>query len=538
MRMLRLLSLFVVMLALIDACQNPLEGVKLRTKDPINTGVIELRLYDPAGNPLPKTSQVQLVGPDADKLVTTLNTNRYKVNADGVLLLAAMPGVVATAQKPLRFTVFVEADGYLTVVQPFTITNDSRVTRVVRWINLEKPPRTLAAGRIKGRAGADGAISGPMALLTPSPAGSEDKASVILEPGTQLTDRDGAPVDGDLTLTALYTNARDGALTSQVPGGGILWNVGALTTGTSLGTMRVTSLAGSITLEAFAREYRLAHASSQPINWRMDLNPNTINGKTGRPIQAGDRIPLYSYDAITNRWQEETPGQVVRTVTGGLEYQATATRLVAYVATWTDAVCDAGPVFSVSSKLANVDVNYLCKLVNVSTGQVISSFYANINNNALIRIYNQPSGLRLKLQVFDETDAWGKGAKGGLMAESGVAESCNQTPVGISLAALPVPPVMNLEFSFSCPGGTQLDESLLPSLIKTQYSEVGKENWRDLFSATRTERKVASYKIQVGRRYDFRASTDGGATWPLRENNYLVDKPEWSLKIRSEAYCK
>jgi hypothetical protein len=125
-----------------------------------------------------------------------------------------------------------------------------------------------------------------------------------------------------------------------------------------------------------------------------------------------------------------------------------------------------------------------------------------------------------------------------MIAESGVGESCSQTPIAINLKALPVPPVMNLEFAFSCPGGTQLDESLLPSLLRTQYSEAGKEQWRDLITATRTERRVESYKIQIGRTYDFRASTDGGATWPLRQNNYLVDKPEWVLKIRSESYCK
>lgn len=97
---------------------------------------------------------------------------------------------------------------------------------------------------------------------------------------------------------------------------------------------------------------------------------------------------------------------------------------------------------------------------------------------------------------------------------------------------------MKLEFSFSCPGGTTLDESLLPAQIKTQYSEVGQEKWHDLITATRTYRKAASYKLKVGRSYDFRASTDGGATWPLHQNNYLVDKPEWTLKIRAEMYCK
>lgn len=43
---------------LMDACQNPIDGIQIRLKDPIQTGVVECRLYDPAGNPLPKGSRV------------------------------------------------------------------------------------------------------------------------------------------------------------------------------------------------------------------------------------------------------------------------------------------------------------------------------------------------------------------------------------------------------------------------------------------------------------------------------------------------
>ena len=176
--------------------------------------------------------------------------------------------------------------------------------------------------------------------------------------------------------------------------------------------------------------------------------------------------------------------------------------------------------------------------MDVTTGQQVSAFYTNANNGALITLRNQLKNRKLNIRIYDETDAWGKGAKGGLIAESGPGLTCDQSPVAINLAALPVPPVMKLEFSFSCPGGTKLDEASLPALMITQYSEVGQNNWHDLITATRTSRKATSYKLKVGRHYDLRASTDGGATWPLRQNNYLVDKPEWTLKIRAEMYCK
>jgi hypothetical protein len=342
-------------------------------------------------------------------------------------------------------------------------------------------------------------------------------------------------------MSVIHTNARTTSdATSQVPGGGILSYVNGRNGSPSPGTLRVSSIAGSMTVEVYNELYQLATKFSQPVPWSMELNPATVNGKTGRAVQVGDSIPLYSYDAFANRWQEEVPGVVKRNAqTGNLEYQALAPSAAAYVATWTESVCDVGPVFKiVSSKLNNVDVNYLCKLIDVATGAQVGGFYANVNNGSVIRVYNQARGRQLKLQIYDETDAWGKGSKGGLIAESVKVATCNETPIPLSLSELPVPPVMKLEFYFSCPGGMKLDESALPAEIRTQYSLSGQDEWRDLIIATRTQRKVASYKLQLGKTYDFRASTDGGASWPLRQNDYLVDKPEWVLKIKAEMYCK
>ncbi len=519
-------------------CQNPLDGVELRVKDPIENGVVEIRLYDPAGNPRP-VSEVRLAGPDARRVVTTLNTNRYRVNPDGVLLLAASPAVTPSVPNPFRFTAVIQADEYLTVVQPVVLTGPGRVTRVVRQISLTRPPQTVTPARTTGRADATGTLTAPLGLTTASATSSADRASVGLPAGTRLTDRDGQPVGGNLTLQVIQTHTRDGNTTSQIPGGGVLSNVVAKPGQDDPGSLRVISLAGSVTVEVFNDDYQLAYGFSQPARWTMDVNPATINGQRGRAVQPGDSIPLFSYDAWLNRWQEEPAGVIVRNAqTSRLEYRATASRTAAYVATWTERVCNVGPVFRVSSKLTSVDVNYRCELIDAVTGQRVSTFYANVNNNALIRIYNQPEGRALKLRVFDETDAWGKGSKGGLIGESAVGQTCNDTPVPISLAALPVPPVMKLSFDFTCPKGTRLDESALPAQIRTQYSETGKEQWRELITATRTERSVASYRLKIGRRYDFRASTDGGATWPLRQNDYLIDKPTWSLTIDAPMYCK
>ncbi|WP_338875463.1 hypothetical protein WBJ53_07560 [Spirosoma sp. SC4-14] len=529
----------VALPGILDACQNPLDGVELKVKDPIPNGVVELRFYDPAGNPLPTANQVTIAGPDAKEIVTTLNTTRFKINTDGNLLVAPSPLITLSNQNPVRFTAVVAADNYLTVVQPVTLTTPNRTTRYIRRINLLKPPRTLAAARTTGRASTDGSVQKPLVQSTIQPTVDADRATVTIGTGTKLIDRDGQPVGGNLTMSVIHTNARTSEATSQVPGSGILSYVNT-PNGETLGTLRVSSIAGSLTFEVYNDAYQLAKQLSQPAQLSMDLNPATINSQAGRVIQAGDSIPLYSYDAVTNRWQQEKAGIIsLNSQTGRLEYRAAAPSVAAYVATWTESVCDVGPVFRVvSSKLNNVDVNYFCKLIDAVSGAQVGAFYANVNNGSVIRIYNQTKGRRLKLQVYDQTDAWGKGTNGGMVAESVAAATCNETQIPVSLSALPVPPVIKLEFYFSCPAGTKLDESSLPAEIRTQYSEAGKDQWHDLIIATRTQRSVFSYKLQLGKTYDFRASTDGGASWPLRQNAYVIDKPEWVLKIKAEMYCK
>ncbi|CCH53331.1 hypothetical protein BN8_02421 [Fibrisoma limi BUZ 3] len=525
---------------LTDACKNPIDGIQLGFKDPITQGVLELRLIDPAGKPLPKQINVKLAGPDASRIVTTLNTNRYKVNADGILLLAASPQSSPSAQQPLRFTVVLESEGYLPVVQPVVMTSLNRQVRTVRFINIPLPPATLSAELTAGRAGTDGALTTTLTLDTPLQSGKVDNASLTLPMGTKLTDRDGQAVSGELAISLVHTDTRSGNATAQVPGGGLMNNVMPLIAGSqSLGLMRVSSMGGSVTIEAYNEQYQLARSFSQPVRLTMELNPAMRHPQADRTIRAGDVIPLFSFDALTSVWRQEKPGVVVlNQQTGRLEYQADVLTAGTFVVGWADSICEVGPVFSVSSKLKNVDVNYRCEIVDAVTGQLAGSFYASANDGAQIRITAQPRNRRLKLRVFDETDAWGKGTKGGLIAESAVGTSCDVTPVSLNLGTLPVPPPMKLEFQFSCPKGMTLDEAALPAILRTQYSEAGKNNWRELVTLTRTQRNVTSYKLKQGRKYDLRASTDGGASWPYRQNEYLLDKAQWVFKVRLESYCK
>jgi hypothetical protein len=529
----------LALVALADACQNPLDGVKIGLKDPLQEGVIQYHFYDPAGNPLPKEYQIRIAGPNASQVVTTVNTTHFKLNTDGNLLLAPSPTAVYSSQTPFRYTLALEAENYLPLVQPTVLASTNRQSRTLGWINMLKPPVTMAAAVNKGLASSDGTVATSFATITTQSANGADQATVTLPQGLRLTDRDGQSVGSNLTLSVIHTNARTDQSTTYIPGNGVLSNVNGRNGGASLGTVRLIAIGGSVTMQVHNENYALASTVSKLIPWRMDLNPAMSNLANGKAIQEGDSIPLFSYDAFTNRWQEEEPGVVRRNAqTNRFEYQANARMMATYVVGWVKSICEVGPIFKVSSQLAGVDINYLCRLIDVTTGQEVAHFYANVNNGALISIYNQSRNRTYRLQIYDETDAWGKGAKGGLMGESGPAATCDRNPVVVNIPALPVPPQMSMEFKYGCPSGTTLDEASLPSLVIVQYSEVGRGNWRDLITTTRTQRKVASYKLQVGRRYDFRASTDGGATWPLHEDNYLVDKNDSSLEINADMYCK
>jgi hypothetical protein len=530
-----LFSFFLTSLLLLsNACQNPLDNVGIGFKDPIENGVVELRFRSLKG-PMPKEIELVVAGTDADQIVTTLNTTNYKVNADGVLILAASPEASYSKNDPLNFVVAAKSAGYLDIVQPVVLADTGRLSLSPKWIKLSDPPTHLSATQVD-------AIELPLVaglvIKTPVVNQKIDNITVRIEPGTDFRVAGGTVLSGPLTAALLHIENRGNVPADFLPTGSIMSSVTS-SGGDKLGSLQLSQIAGAFSLEFHDDQFRLAQQVSKAVSCVMTLNPATINPAQGRPLQPGDEIPLYRYNRVSDLWQQEKPVIVTRNASNGqLECNLSIAHPALWVAGWTQAVCEEGPIFTVSSKLNQVDIQYLCKVVDADTRQELHSLYTPLNNGSRIVLTNLLQNRKVRLQVFAYNDAYSTGNPGQPVLETMPQQTCNRSPQVLDLQKLPVPPPIMVSFTFACPPPTKLDESKLPAKIRLQYSEAGKRNWRDLVTLDRKSTKAMSYKLQVKKPYDIRVSTDGGASWPLEKNRFMPDNNTLAFEIASPEFCK
>ncbi|GAB3929433.1 hypothetical protein [Larkinella terrae] len=524
--------LVTIFLLLTQSCQNPLENVVIGFKDPIENGIVEMRFRSLKGA-IPKTVDLTIAGADADKIVTTLNTDNFKVNEDGVLILAASPESDYSHTDPLKFLVVAQATDYLDIIQPVELADTGRHTLSPAWIKLTDPPFHLSATQLTGVNPSAG-----ITATTPAINQKKDNVTAIIAPGSELKNAGGTVLAGPFTAALVHIENRGNNAADYLPTGSILSPVTG-SDGTNLGSQQLSQIAGAFSLELYDDQFRMAQQISKPVSCVMTLNPALLNPALGRAIQAGDAIPFYRYNRVTKRWQQEKPGLVSRNgSTGQLECKTTLSHPELWVAGWTQAVCEEGPVFTVSSKLNQVDIRYLCKVVDADTKQELSSFYAFLNNGDRITLTHLRQNRKVQLRVYNYNDAYSTGDPGQPLVETVPLATCNQTPETLDLQKLPIPPAITVSFEFACPPPTKLNESLLPSKIRLQYSPEGQRDWRDLVTLDRKNTRSMSYKLQIKKPYDIRVSTDGGTTWPLNQPHFVPDNNRLAFEIASPEFCK
>ncbi|GAB3313599.1 hypothetical protein GCM10027299_00770 [Larkinella ripae] len=529
-----ILLLPVIFLMTTNACQNPLENVTIGFKDPIENGIVEIRFRSLKG-PIPKTVALALTGPDASQVVTTLNTTNYKVNEDGMLLLAASPESNYSKTDPLTFTVAARANGYLDILQPVQLADTGRQALSPAWINLNNPPPHLSAVQTTGF---QTPSASAMTISTPAFNQKKDNITVLIPAGSEFQTTEGSTLAGPFTAAVQHMENRGNNPADYLPSGAIMPGVTGLSA-ENLGSLQLSQIAGAFSLELYNDAFQVAEAFSKPILYTMALNPATVNPVKGVPVQPGDEIPVYRYERFRNRWHQEKPVLVSRnSATGQPECRLSSSRPGLWVMGWTQAVCDAGPVFTVKSLLKQVDIRFLCKVVDANTRQEISSFYASLNDGERLVLTHLRQNQQIRLQVYNVNDAYRTGNPGQPILETGPLLACNQTPQPLDLQKLPVPPAITVRFDFVCPPPTQLNQSLLPAKLRLQYSESGQRNWRDLVTLNRDNPKAVSSKLQLKQPYDIRVSTDGGASWPLEKSRFVPNNNTLAFELASPEFCK
>ena len=533
----RLLMAVILECFILVGCENPLDGFQLLFKEPIEKSKLEVRISSATGK-LPDDIKLIIAGKDADKIVTNLNTKNFKINKEGVIFLAVNPDIVPSAQEPVTFTVVAEAEGYTKLIKEFTFTGTGNQTYSPRFYSMDSPPAGVSANQFKLATSASGEIAKAY-ILKPETVTKQENELVTVPEGTVFLNTQKQPITGEIDFVVHHFDNRSG--TSYLPEDGLARNPVDKNNISLPDAFNFSQVAGFASIQVSSTQQEVARSFSKPIAVTFELNPATVNPDTKAEIKAGDRIPLISYSTYTGVWKVEGNSTIVKnTSTGKLECTAEISSAAYWIIGWPRWLCKQGPAFTIKSNFKDVDLLYYCVLVNTNTGNTIATYYINLNSNAVFRLSNLPKVTdQVKLKLYNYNHIYG-GDRTKTIAESANFSICENKSFSIDVTSLAVPPAIELEFRITCPKGKKLDENAIPSQMKTQFSEPGKNQWVNMPTITKNEKIAKTYLLRMGQRYDLRASTDGGVNWPYKQNNYLIDKRRWAFEILGDelGYCK
>ncbi|WP_028524693.1 hypothetical protein [Runella limosa] len=388
---------FLGLVGWLTSCQNPIEGLEIFFKKPYPIA-LEAQYYTAEGT-VPDKIQVQITGPDQKRVITTVNTKKFRVTSDGSLFLAIDSlGVRPSATQPLRFTVVVQAEGFFPSVLPLEYTSDSP-----RSVGIVLQPLSGASSIKQATTSADakGSITSAWTFETPTGEGTT-KATVSA--GTEVKDPAGQPVLGKIeaTFQSLAITKQNASLL-PFPIDNQMIVKPLLADGTVGSDQQLTQLAGAFLLQMHNEHYQVVKTFSQPIEVKMPVSAQLYNTRERRLVAEGDAIPLFSYDIATNQWKVEEAGKVQKLANGSLEYVARLPHLSVWVAGFTKQKCETGLSFRVKSTLPNSSSTYQCEVIDEVSGARLQVFKSTINNGEIIKVTGLDSDQHVRLRI---TDNW------------------------------------------------------------------------------------------------------------------------------------
>lgn len=515
------------------ACQSPLEGFELGFKDPIEKAKIEIRFYNPSGT-LPADLKISFSGQDSNLVVTNLNTKKFKVSPEGLLIVAVSPEVIPTSDKPIKFTIVADANGYTKATKMVVFYSQSNQSVWIPIFNENNPPSGVTSKEVSIPNVQTTGLSSNVTISTGTQ--KAENASLLLQSGTQLTDIDNKLVSGNLNLSLQHFDNR-GATRGFLPTNGIATNPVDVNGKSLPNPFDLPYLAGFVSLVMSNERGQIVKYLSKPIVLSLELNPSTYNPRTNANIKVGDSIPVLSFDIDRYLWKVEGETKVVQEG-NKLVAKVNITHLTDWVLAWDREICRQGPTFVFKSNFNDVDMGYYCQLVNSRTNQVLREYYPGIGNGWSFALTYLPKDAEfIQLKVYNYNGYWG-GNKTTPVATTRELEFCNPQSVEVDVRSIPTPPSVEVAFDIVCSSGKSVDVEALPATFKIQYSAVGKNNWQDLIEMRRPNTKAKTYKVREKSTYDFRASTDGGVTWPYKQLNKYLESTRIAYRIEDKGFCK
>lgn len=351
--------------------KNPTEGFKVLIKADAFTAPSEFRVYDakfgaPPGfsSPIPVT----VSGPGADYIYTS-GGNRALTIFQGGINLSVRKGTVVTDAIPLQFNIEINAPGYLPVVYPVTLYNLDPVSQTINLVSFDNPPAGSASKTQSVPTDASGKTTAPISIKLDASATKTEELSINIDSGTQLKDKDGNPVNGNIEAKILHFTDETPESMKSFPGGTKVSSIkdvngNTLPGGTfdPSGWVNINMSVGTTDVKTF----------SQPIKVNMEINGK--NPKTNTDFKEGDLIETFSRSAGNAEWVKEATVTIVKnSISGKLE----APLLVNHLSDWGAGFllddCTSRFSFKVLVTASTVETNVIMRIYEKQTYQGVTS---------------------------------------------------------------------------------------------------------------------------------------------------------------------
>ncbi len=399
---------------------------------------------------------VTIIDPDG----MVVSSNGYKFESveilGGVMSIGLSQQAKFSVEKPYRFFIKVEADGYMSNVKTVVVTQDAPNYVPIYMVNLTEAPRSGFGVTAASFAGATGGVVQNTQLLATSLSdigyvSAFAPLSITIPEGARML-YDGKPVESSsdtLSYRLVLGNPLDSLGSRVFPGGFEVTDaVDANGSPFRLPNDQDISPANPMYFTSaswFSLEMNLGNEKvngfSSPVKVEMPVMPGVIDPVTGVPVTVGSKIPLWNMDNRTGVWKNEGIGTVEDAGGGQMKVVFETTHFSVWNLDLPGTRCPIGTVIPFAYDNALFSGSKFTRVLNRATGAEVTSrlFDFSAMGGSPLNLGVLPSSAEeMQLVVHNGSDASAPilGVSGNMRNCACVAPPCSLNLVGAPLTCI------------------------------------------------------------------------------------------------------
>ncbi len=304
-------ALFLLVLLLaglsvsIESCKKISENIKLiidpkLTKAQFSVQFVDAVTQQPIGMDGGPSVSIKIAGRDADMVYEVSGKQKQSYTASkGLITLGIDPDAFSSGNQVLIFTIMAEAEGYIPNSYNAIVPGDHNQLIKLSMVNKANLPSGVVMIKDEELTASNGSIGSNSTISTPTIEGENVRASLTIDEGSILKDRNGSSLNGQLVTEIFFFSCVNNEALAAFPGGLVALDLQR--EGSTFSTLFAS--AGFISIEITDETGRKAeHVEGTPLTLEMGVPEQTYNPFTNATVSVGDTIPFWRMDSEQGNW--------------------------------------------------------------------------------------------------------------------------------------------------------------------------------------------------------------------------------------------